>query len=84
GKFSLILPYIEGLRFCELAATYHLYCTRMTEVHPKAEKPIERLLIQLEKEQKQTAVDQLIIQHEKRNDWTAAYKKLTKEFYLKI
>jgi tRNA1Val (adenine37-N6)-methyltransferase len=84
GKFCLILPYIEGLRFCELAATYHLYCNRMTEVHPKAGKPIERLLLQLEKTKKDRKVDQLIIQHEQRNDWTAAYKKLTKAFYLKI
>lgn len=84
GKFCLILPYIEGLRFCELAATYQLYCTRMTEVHPKAEKPVERLLLQLEKTRKPQEVDQLVIQHEKRNDWTIEYQELTRDFYLKI
>lgn len=84
GRFCLILPYIEGLRFCELAATYQLYCTRMTEVHPKEEKPIERLLLQLERTKQERLVDKLVIQHEERNDWTAAYQELTKAFYLKI
>lgn len=84
GRFCVILPYIEGLRFCELAANYHLYCTRMTEVHPKLDKPIERLLLQFEKHNKPRRVDQLPIQHEQRNDWTADYIQLTKDFYLKI
>ncbi|MCB0375502.1 MAG: methyltransferase [Sinomicrobium sp.] len=84
GRFCVILPYIEGLRFCELATTYQLYNSRITEVQPKVDKPVERLLLQFEKTKKSTQIDQLVIQHEKRNDWTADYKALTKAFYLKI
>lgn len=84
GKFCVILPYIEGLRFKELAANYNLYCTRMVEVKPKKDKPIERLLLQFEKEAKEIQQEGLIIQHEKRNDYTAEYIELTKAFYLKM
>jgi len=84
GKFAVILPFIEGLRFEEMAATYNLYCTRKTEVKPKAEKPVERLLLEFEKVKKEPATDQLVIQKEARNDWTKDYIALTGDFYLKM
>lgn len=82
GRFCLILPLIEGLRFRELAETYQLYCTHITEVHPKADKPVERLLMQFEREAKPCQTDKLIIQKEKRSDWREEYVELTKDFYL--
>lgn len=82
GKFCVILPFIEGLRFEEMAKNYGLYCSKRTEVHPKADKPIERLLLQFEQIEKGVQVDKLIIQKEARNDWTDDYIALTKDFYL--
>lgn len=83
GRFALILPYIEGLRFRELAETYHFYCTRITEVRSKAGKPIERLLMEYSPNvPEQIEQTDLIIQHEGINDWTEDYKKLTGDFYL--
>jgi tRNA1Val (adenine37-N6)-methyltransferase len=84
GRFCLVLPYIEGLRFQELASSYHLYCTRVTEVHSKAGKPIERLLMQFEKRQKDTQIDKLVILIGDNNEWTEEYRRLTGEFYLDI
>jgi tRNA1Val (adenine37-N6)-methyltransferase len=84
GKFSIILPYLEGLRFEELATTYNLHCTRKLEVHPKADKPIERLLLQFERTAKTQIVEKLVIQKEGRNDWTDEYINLTKDFYLNL
>jgi tRNA1Val (adenine37-N6)-methyltransferase len=85
GRFCVILPHIEGLRFMEIASSYNLYCTKMTEVLPKPDKQVERLLIQLERHVKPLAKDSLIIQTgEKNNDWTDDYMKLTGDFYLKI
>jgi tRNA1Val (adenine37-N6)-methyltransferase len=84
GKFCVILPYIEGLRFVEMASTYHLYCTKSTKIYPKAGKPVERLLLQFEKEAKNMTEDSLIIQKEERNEWTEAYIQLTKDFYLNM
>lgn len=84
GKFSVILPFIEGLRFEELAKTYHLYCNRKTEVIPKEGKSVERLLLEFQSEPSDLSTDQLIIQKEGRNDWTDEYIQLTKDFYLNM
>lgn len=84
GKFCVILPFVEGLRFQELATSFHFYCTRVTEVLPKAHKPVERLLMQFELESKAPQRDQLIIQHEGPNEWTEAFQDLTRDFYLKM
>lgn len=82
GRFALILPLLEGLRFQELAETYHLYCTRLTEVHPKKDKPVERLLMEFAQDERPLQKDQLVIQREQNNDWTEAFTALTRDFYL--
>jgi tRNA1Val (adenine37-N6)-methyltransferase len=84
GKFCVVLPRIEGLRFKEMAHRYHFFCTKITEVHSKKEKPVERLLLQFEKIEKPIEIDSLVIQKEKRNDWTQDYIDLTGAFYLKM
>ena len=84
GKFCVILPYIEGLRFKERAQQYNLYCSKMVEVHPKKDKPIERLLLQFERDEKDMKKDILVIQKELRNDYTEAYINLTSNFYLNM
>ena len=84
GKFCIILPFIEGLRFQELAQSYKLYCTRLTEVLPTGKKPVERLLMQFERQERPVEKDSLIIQKGKRNEWTDAYIRLTGDFYLKM
>jgi tRNA1Val (adenine37-N6)-methyltransferase len=82
GRFCVILPFIEGLRFQELAKSYHLYCTKITEVKPKADKPVERLLMQFERDARLLEQNDLTIQYESRNEWTEAYMALTGAFYL--
>ncbi len=84
GSFCVILPLIEGLRFAELAQDYHLFCTKITEVRPKADKPVERLLMQFQRNSRPLLKDSLVVQHEERNDWTEEYIKLTGAFYLKM
>ncbi len=84
GSFSLILPYLEGLRFCELAETYNLYCVRSQEVLPKAGRQVERLLMEFKREKPEECIQepQLIIQKGGANDWTEDFRNLTKDFYL--
>ena len=84
GRFCVVLPHIEGLRFQELAESYHLFCTKVTEVRPRAHKPVERLVLQFERRQAPVRRDELILQEEKGEEWTKDYKDLTREFYLKI
>lgn len=84
GRFCVVLPLIEGLRFQEMAASYHLYCNRMTEVKPRPGRPVERLLLQFGRSEGKLETDGLVIQEECSDEWTEAYKELTRAFYLKI
>ena len=84
GKFSLILPRLEGLEFQKIAIAKGLYLTRLTEVQSKKDKPVERLLMEFQREAQQMVKSQLVIQYEGRNDWTPDYIALTKDFYLKM
>jgi tRNA1Val (adenine37-N6)-methyltransferase len=82
GRLAVILPYIEGLRFQEMALTYNLYCRRITEVLPRAEKNIERLLMEFELNPGEIQKDELVIREAGENNWSAPYVALTSPFYL--
>jgi tRNA1Val (adenine37-N6)-methyltransferase len=84
GKFCLILPYIEGLRFQELAESYKLYCTQVTNVKTKEDRSVERLLLQFERNREELREDELIIREDGDNEWTEQYMELTRAFYLKM
>ena len=85
GIFCVILPFIEGLRFKEMACQYGFHVSKITNVKGKKDKPIERLLIAFSKQEVDSIEeDELVIQHEKRNDFTDEYIKLTKDFYLNL
>jgi len=85
GTFAVILPFIEGLRFKEMAIQYGLHACRITEVKPKADKPVERLLMTFTKSENESILeDDLIIQHDARNDYTDEYISITKAFYLNM
>jgi len=81
GTLALILPKTEGDIFIDQAIRQGLFLTRVTEVQSKKEKPTERLLIEFGRIKKKLKKDQLIIQFEKRNDYTTDYINLTKDFY---
>lgn len=83
GRFCVILPLIEGLRFIEIAATYGLHNTCRMDVRFKKEKPIERLLLAFEHQPKAFEPEELILQHSTvgDRDYTEAYRALTKDFY---
>lgn len=85
GKFSLILPYIEGLRFVEMAKTYNLYPNKITEVYPDQSKKLERLLISFgKKEVMDFTTDKIYIRDTITKDFSQAYQMMTKDFYLKF
>lgn len=82
GKFCVILPLIEGLRFKELAERVGLFCTKMTEVRPRTEKAVERLLLQFENIEKPIVQNALVIQaRDGRHDFTDEYINFVKDFY---
>lgn len=82
GRFCVILPLIEGLRFIEIARSYGFYLTRRSDVRPKQDKGIERLLLQFELSNRTFSHDELIIQNSRdERDYSEGYRELTKDFY---
>jgi tRNA1Val (adenine37-N6)-methyltransferase len=82
GRFCVILPLIEGLRFKELAERAGLFCNKMTEVRPREEKAVERLLLEFERTKKEMQRVILVIQNDGgRHQYTAEYADLVRDFY---
>ena len=81
GIFSLILPYVEGLRFVELAHLAGIYLYKTTEVYSKPAKVPERLLMSFTKIPMVSTTDRLHIRGSD-GGYTEEYIELTKEFYL--
>lgn len=86
GKFCVILPHSEGLKFVQNANEYGLFAELITEVISKPNRPIERMLICFSKRNVTTVVTKLTMRtefdNESHTDYTKEYKELTKNFYL--
>ena len=83
GRFALILPHIEGLRFIEMATTYGLHLRRQTEVRSREEKPVVRLLVEFSKEEGPLEQNQLILyQGQADRTRSTGYQALVEPFYL--
>lgn len=84
GVFTVILPWLEGLRFQELASHYGLQVRFRVDVRGKVGKPVERILLQLERNPCELQQSELTIQEEgpENNLWTEEYKSLVKDFYI--
>ncbi|MBK8700008.1 MAG: methyltransferase [Saprospiraceae bacterium] len=81
GNFALILPYIEGLRFIELAERSKLHLSKLTEVRHHSDKPVERLLILLQKRKENVKHEELLIMDEDLQSYTQQFISLTRDFY---
>ena len=84
GHFDVILPYIEGERFIELARRYNLFPERITEVRSRVSTSIERLLISFTDRIFEVERETLIMFKEGVDrDPTDQYRDLLGSFYLK-
>lgn len=85
GKLCLILPVTEGQSFITRALTLGWHCTRLCEFRSRSNKPVERLLFQLQLSEHDLIKESLVLyKNETGEEWTDDYKKLTRDFYLKI
>ena len=84
GQLALILPAESEEDIREIAARSSLYCSRITRVYSKEIKPARRVLLLFERAQStehRAQTDSLILEDEK-GGRSAAYRELTKDFYL--
>ncbi len=83
GRLAVILPYLEGLRFGELAASYGFYLCRRTKVRPLPHQPFNRLLLEFARDVRPLKESELVIQ-DAQGQWSADYVELTRPFYITI
>ena len=82
GRFCVIFPQKEALRFLEYATTHGLYVTQITRVKTKVEKQEKRMMMEFSLVLKPFSEDEIVIQEEDLT-FTREYVELTSEFYLK-
>lgn len=83
GRFCLILPAAESKRLRELGLFFNLFVTRSREVCTRPGKPVERVLMQLERLSRPPERESVLILHEtEANTRSAAFQTLTQEYYL--
>ena len=83
GIFAVIIPFKEEEKFITLAKDFELHPFKITRVKGTPTTEIKRSLLAFSKTQKQTLVDELIIEMA-RHQYTEEYIDLTKDFYLKM
>ena len=83
GTVAFIIPFSEEEEFIELARENHLFPARLTRVRGRIDTSVKRTLIQLEREKQSVELEELVIEIQ-RHVYTTAYKKLVKDFYLKM
>jgi tRNA1Val (adenine37-N6)-methyltransferase len=83
GTFNVILPYEEGRMFIAMAYFQQLYCIRQWTFRGRKEKAAERLLLEFSNTSLPLQTGELVLYNEE-NEWSDAYRQLTKDFYLKL
>ena len=83
GIFSFILPLAEAEAMLQQALAQGWYLAQRLEVRSKANKPVQRLLLSLSKQKQKATASSLII-HQADGGYSAEYKALLRDFYLKF
>ncbi|WP_299102250.1 methyltransferase [uncultured Winogradskyella sp.] len=83
GIFSVVIPKKEEIHFIKLASDLQLFPQRILHVKGNPESDIKRSLIEFSFIKNEIKTSELIIETN-RHQYTEAYIKLTKEFYLKM
>jgi len=84
GRIALVLPVESLTEIKQLTLSNQLYISRLCRIKPNPLKPDFRILIELTHNECVTSEEHLMIEFEKHHDYTAEYKELTKDFYLKF
>ena len=82
GRLAVILPYVEGLHFLELAGHYKLFVLHQSNFRSRQHKPVERLLLELSPKQNAKVESEIILYSDGEN-WSEPYRRMTRDFYLK-
>jgi tRNA1Val (adenine37-N6)-methyltransferase len=83
GKFCLILPTLEAIKFRTLAEKKGLNLSKLLRVKSRIDKDVEkRHLMQFEFKPSEFSEKTIAIEQDERHQYTDEYKELTKDYYL--
>jgi tRNA1Val (adenine37-N6)-methyltransferase len=83
GKFCLILPKNEAIKFRELAEARGFHLSKLLRIRTTLEKGEEkRQLMQFEFRPTEFSESTLVIEKDERHSYTDEYKNLTKDYYI--
>jgi tRNA1Val (adenine37-N6)-methyltransferase len=83
GKACLILPYTESKLFIDLALIENIYLNKQLKIRPKATKDINRVLMEFSFNKSKFEEKEIHLREEN-NEFSEAYKTLSKNYYLKL
>jgi tRNA1Val (adenine37-N6)-methyltransferase len=83
GRLSVILPETEAHHLISLSARQGWFCNRKCTFRSRANKPVERLLLELSFQPLPESIQELVL-YQKDEVWSEAYQELTRDFYLKL
>lgn len=83
GTCAFIIPFLEEEKFIQIAQKNNLYPFRITRVKGNEQTEIKRSLLQFSFKEKEIFLEELIVE-KTRHNYTEKYKKLVKDFYLKM
>jgi len=84
GSFNVIFPELSCNRFIEVAAENGLYLFKDLKIRPRHNKKSNRRIMQFNKNQDKTYRTQTITILDTNNEFTEAFKNLTREYYLQF
>jgi tRNA1Val (adenine37-N6)-methyltransferase len=82
GTFNVVLPFTEGTAFIALARQAGFNITRQYAFRTRQEKRVERWLLEFSRQAMQDDTGEILL-YDQGNEWSAAYRNLTNQFYLK-
>ncbi len=82
GRFEVVLPIDEGEMFISKALELGLFCVKRTNVIPKPNAQVKRLLLSFALSESDCVVEELQIEGEQRHQYSDEFKAMTKDFYL--
>jgi tRNA1Val (adenine37-N6)-methyltransferase len=83
GKFCLILPTLEAIKFRALAEKRGLHLSKLLRVKSRIDKETDkRHMMQFEVKPTEFSENTIAIELEERHQYTEDYKDLTKDYYI--
>ncbi len=84
GRFVAIFPYTDAAVFIAKAAARGLYCNRILEVYPRAERSAKRFVGEFSMHSTSELITERLVISEEDSTYTEDYKGLTRDFYLRF